>query len=243
MTDHRECSEGVRNCRIESAATFPDLRSSSTMDARLVKIGEAAKTLGSTLGQLRKWEASGELLPTRKTRGGTRYYAVSELFGLANDDTAPTVCYARVSSHDQRPDLDRQQAVLEAYCAAKGWRTETIRDLGSGMNYRKRGLQQLLELILRRRCRRLVITHKDRLLRFGAELVFALCEAQGIEVVIIHRGEPPSFEEELAQDVLEIITVFSARLYGARSRKSKQLLDLLTEDEAKDAVKVLSGAG
>lgn len=130
---------------------------------------------------------------------------------------APTVCYASVSSREQKDDLERQHEVLEAYCAAKGWRTQVIRDLGSGMNYNKKGLRQLLEMILRRQMKRLVLTHKDRLLRFGADLVFALCEIQGIEVVIIHQGERPSFEEELAQDVLEIITVFSARLYGARS--------------------------
>jgi len=74
-----------------------------------------------------------------------------------------------------------------------------------------------------------VITHKDRLLRFGAELVFALCEAQGIEIIIIHKGEQPCFEEELAKDVLEIITVFSARLYGSRSHKNKRFLDKLNE--------------
>ena len=141
-----------------------------------------------------------------------------------------TVCYARVSSHDQKADLDRQQAALEAYCATKGWRTRVIRDLGSGMNYRKKGLQELLELILHRRFERLVITHQDRLLRFGAELVFRLCELQGIEIVIVHQGEQPSFEEELAQDVLEIITVFSARLYGSGSHQSKQQLDALAND-------------
>ena len=122
--------------------------------------------------------------------------------------------------------MTRQGELLETFCAAKGWRFEIISDLGSGMNYRKRGLNRLLEMILRRQMRRLVLTHKDRLLRFGAELVFTLCEIQGIEVVIINRGERPSFEEELAQDVLEIITVFSARLYGARSKKHK---DILTE--------------
>ena len=193
-----------------------------------MKIGAAAELLGTTPGQLRKWEMSGELLLARKTRGGTRYYAMSDLLGVANE-SSPTVCYARVSSHDQKGDLDRQHAALEAYCAAKGWNCYVIRDLGSGMNYRKRGLQELLELILRRRVRRLVLTHKDRLLRFGAELVFSLCELQGIEIVIIHGGEQPSFEEELAQDVLEIITVFSARLYGSRSRKHRQLLDALAE--------------
>ena len=208
------------------------------MENRLVKIGAAAKMLGTTPGQLRKWEANGELLPARKTQGGTRYYAIADLFGrsaaaspaAASPEEPLTVCYARVSSHDQKADLDRQQAALEAYCATKGWRTRVIRDLGSGMNYRKKGLQELLELILHRRFERLVITHKDRLLRFGAELVFRLCELQGIEIVIVHQGEQPSFEEELAQDVLEIITVFSARLYGSRSHQSKKLLDALAND-------------
>ncbi len=198
------------------------------MDKRLVRIGEAAALLGVRVETLRKWEASGELLPARKTKAGTRYYSVAELTGAAALD-APTVCYARVSSHDRKEDLERQQAALETYCAAKGWRTETIKDLGSGMNYRKKGLQKLLELILRRKIRRLVITHKDRLLRFGAELVFALCEIQGVEIVIIHKGEQPSFEEELAQDVLEIITVFSARLYGARSKKHRRLTEDLKQ--------------
>jgi len=84
-------------------------------------------------------------------------------------------------------------------------------------------------MILRKQVKRLVITHKDRLLRFGAELVFALCEVQGIEIIIIHKGEQPRFEEELAKDVLEIITVFSARLYGSRSHKNKQFMDKLNE--------------
>ena len=139
------------------------------------------------------------------------------------------MCYARVSSHDQKADLKRQQAVLEAYCAGRGWHTQCIKDSGSGINYRKKGLNQLLELILRGQMKRLVLTHKDRLLRFGSELIFALCELQGIEIVIIHKGEQPSFEEELAQDVLEIITVFSARLYGARSDKHKKLMENLEQ--------------
>ena len=196
------------------------------MEKRLVKIGEAAALLGVAVQTLRKWEASGELIPARKTAGGTRYYAVADLLGLGDAD-APTVCYARVSSHDQKEDLERQHAMLESYCAAKGWRSEVIKDLGSGMNYNKVGLKRLLEMILRKQMRRLVITHKDRLLRFGSELVFALCALQQIEIVIIHKGEQPSFEEELAKDVLEIITVFSARLYGSRSHKNKKLIEEL----------------
>ena len=209
------------------------------MENRLVKIGKAAELLGTTPEVMRQWERTGELLPARKTRGGTRYYALSDLMGTSNE-SASTLCYARVSSRDQASDLDRQQAVLEAYCAAQGWQTETIRDLGSGMNCRKAGLQRLLDLIMKRRIRRLVITHKDRLLRFGAELVFAMCELQGIEIVIIHKGEPPSFEEELAQDVLEIITVFSARLYGSRSHKSRKLIEALKSGDVEAAVEDLS---
>ena len=93
------------------------------------------------------------------------------------------------------------------------------------MNYRKKGLKKLLDAILERKVIRLVLTHKDRLLRFGAELVFSLCQAKEIEVVVINQGEEGSFEEELAKDVLEIITVFSARLYGARSHKNKKLVE------------------
>lgn len=193
-----------------------------------MKIGQAAKLLGTVPGVLRKWEETGELIPARKTKGGTRYYNASELLGLDTSDH-PTVGYARVSSHSQKEDLDRQHTMLETYCAAKGWRTEVIKDLGSGMNYRKKGLKKLLEMILRKQMKRLVLTHKDRLLRFGAELIFSLCEIQGIEIVIIHKGEQPSFEEELAQDVLEIITVFSARLYGSRSKKNKDLMKVLTD--------------
>ena len=79
-------------------------------------------------------------------------------------ETVLTICYARVSSHDQKVDLERQQAMLETYCAAKGWRFQVIKDLGSGMNYRKKGLQKLLEKILRKQTKGLVLTHKDMVL-------------------------------------------------------------------------------
>lgn len=199
----------------------------------LVKIGKAAEILGVEVQTLRLWEKSGELIPDRRSAGGVRYYDVGKIMGLGSEDM-PTIGYARVSSNDQKSDLVRQQELLEAFCAAKGWRHEIIADLGSGLNYRKKGLNRLLELILHKRIRRLVLTHKDRLLRFGSELVFALCEIQNIEIIIINKGEPPSFEQELAQDVIEIITVFSARLYGSRSHKTKRLLNELTGEKKND---------
>ena len=130
-----------------------------------------------------------------------------------------------MSSHDQKGDLERQKQVLELYCARQGWTFEVIADLGSGMNDHKKGLRRLLNDVVAGRIGRLVITHKDRLLRFGAELVFAICEAKEVEVVILNQGEDTTFEEDLVEDMLEIITVFSARLYGSRARKTQKLLD------------------
>lgn len=193
--------------------------------SRFIKIGEAARLLGVSIQTMRRWEALGQVVPDRKTLGKTRYYDMDKLLGLKNIESDVTIAYARVSSHDQKEDLTRQASLLSTYCTKRGWNHEVIQDLGSGMNYHKKGLKRLLDHILDRKIRRLVITHKDRLLRFGAELVFALCEARQIEVVIINQGEDVSFEEELAKDVLEIIIVFSARLYGARSHKNKKLVD------------------
>ena len=192
------------------------------MNNRFVKIGEAAKLLGVSVQALRNWEMEGKIMPSHRTPGGQRMYDLAELLGV-NDLTYPTIAYARVSSSDQKEDLERQHAVLESFCNKNGWQTEIIRDLGSGMNYKKKGLLHLLELMVHGQMSRLVITHKDRLLRFGAEIVFRICELKGIEVVIINKGEQPSFEEELTRDVMEIMTVFCAKLYGQRSHKSKKM--------------------
>ena len=195
---------------------------------RLVTIGEASEILGVSISTLRRWDKAGRLEP-EKTTSGHRRYDISnlkpELFRQTIQETRKTVAYARVSSHDQKTDLERQKQVLGLYCARQGWTFEIVSDLGSGMNYHKKGLKRLLNDILSEKVGRLVIAHKDRLLRFGAELIFAICEAKQVEVVILNQGEDTTFEEDLAKDILEVITVFSARLYGSRSRKNKKLLD------------------
>ena len=195
---------------------------------RLVSIGEASEILGVSISMLRRWDKDGRLKP-EKTASGHRRYDISKLkpnkFRESVSEARKTIAYARVSSHDQKYDLERQKQVLELYCVNQGWTFEIISDLGSGMNYHKRGLKRLLNDILSEKVDRLVVAHKDRLLRFGAELIFAICEAKQVEVVILNQGEDTTFEEDLAKDVLEIITVFSARLYGSRSRKNQKLLD------------------
>jgi excisionase family DNA binding protein len=193
-----------------------------------VSIKEAAKVLGVFIETLRRWEKTGKIRAER-TFGGHRRYDISSLNEekIAKQDNQVALAYARVSTNGQKSDLKRQALRLENYCAAKGWHYEIISDLGSGLNYQKRGLKLLIKKIVDREISRLVLTHKDRLLRFGAELIFALCEHFNVEVVLLNSSEELSFEQELAQDVLEIITVFSARLYGSRSHKNKKIVNAL----------------
>ncbi len=196
---------------------------------RLYTIEEAAKYLSVSISTLRRWEREGKIHPER-TKGGHRRYPISTLdpkLTQPSTNSRLTIAYARVSSHDQKSDLERQKQLLEMYCASKGWIFEIFSDLGSGMNYNKKGLKKLIKSILAGSIGRLVITHKDRLLRFGAELIFSICEMKNVEVVIVNKGDEPTFEEELAKDVLEIITVFSARLYGSRSKKNKKIIENL----------------
>ena len=204
---------------------------------KLYSIGEAAKYLGVSVSTLRRWEIGGKLVPER-TQGQQRRYPISLLatnLTKISSQNRLTLAYARVSSYDQKSDLERQKQLLEMYCASKGWSFEIVSDLGSGMNYNKKGLKRLINSILLGEIGRLVITHKDRLLRFGAELIFSICEMKNVEVIIVNQGDEPTFEEELAKDVLEIITVFSARLYGSRSNKNKKIIENL-----KNAVDVVS---
>ena len=125
--------------------------------------------------------------------------------------------------------------MLESYCSSKGFDFELISDLGSGLNYKKKGLIRLIKLICSEQVDRIVLTHKDRLLRFGSELIFTLCEHFGVEVVMINRSEDSSFEEDLAKDVMDIVMVFSARMYGSRSHNNKQIVQQLKEI-AKNAI-------
>ena len=179
--------------------------------SKLSSIKQAANQLGVSVSTLRRWDETGVLVAQRTPKGHRRYDLSKINPNLTRnkvEQQRKTIAYARVSSHEQKSDLQRQIEMLELYCSSQGWSFKVISDLGSGRNYHKKGLKRLLDDILDNKIDRLVLTHKDRLLRFGAELVFALCEARQVEVVIINQGENLSFEEELAQDVLEIITVF-----------------------------------
>ena len=192
-----------------------------------LSISEASIYLGVSSCTLRRWDKSFKLIPDSLTPGGHRRYSISSLktfSGVAADEeNKKVIAYSRVSSHDQKEDLKRQSLVLNQYCKKEFSGHEVIEDLGSGMNYKKKGLRKLITMILSGKVSDIVLTHKDRLLRFGSDLIFLICEFFGIRVHIIHEDKDLTDEQLLAFDVLEIITVFSARLYGKRAHKNVKI--------------------
>lgn len=190
----------------------------------LLDITKAAQFLGVAKSTLRRWEDEGKIT-SQRTEGGHRRYDTAELAKIKSKDTKDkiTIAYARVSSSDQKEDLRRQVDNLSMYCMAKGYQFKVIEDLGSGLNYNKKGLKELIELICSRSIDRVVINYKDRLVRFGYEIIEQMCELNNVQIEVVNYTEDKTYEEELVEDVLSVITVFSARLYGSRSHKTKQI--------------------
>lgn len=192
-----------------------------------VPIGVAAKEAGVTTVTLRVWEKAGKIVSER-TKGGHRRYDLESILTYANRNKScekVTAIYARVSTPSRKNDLDMQKQVLQLYCASKGWKYKVIEDIGSGLNYNRKGLLELIKLIETHAIERIVLNYKDRLLRFGSEIIFEICKYHNIEVVILTENEEKSYEEELVQDVLSVITVFSEKLYGSRSHKNKAIVN------------------
>jgi len=178
-------------------------------DFGLASIGEAAQFYGVSVPTMRRWDKNGLLKPTSRTFGNHRRY-------LLTNENRLKIGYARVSSHDQRNDLVTQAKLLAPYCDL------VLEDLGSGLNCKKPRLRKLITMLLNKQVKELHLSHKDRLLRFGHELIFQLCKWSGAAVIIHNEEQVISFEEELCKDVITLMTVFSARLYGKRSHTNKK---------------------
>ena len=191
-----------------------------------MSIGKFAKAVGVTTTTLRRMHESGELIPAHITKGGTRYYSTAQLKQLneVSKEEKIVIGYCRVSTPSQKDDLETQISNIKTYMYAKGYQFEIITDIGSGINYKKKGLQELIKKINNQEISKVVILYKDRLLRFGYELIEYLCEINNIEIEIVDHTEQ-SKEQELTDDLIQIITVFANRLYGQRSKKTKQLID------------------
>lgn len=192
----------------------------------LVSIGKFAKMVGVTTTTLRRMHQSGDFIPYHITKGGTRYYSMEQLkeFSNAPGRKKLVIGYCRVSTPAQKDDLMTQVTNVKSYMYAKGYQFEIITDVGSGINYKKKGLRELVNKVNNHEVSTIVVLYKDRLIRFGFELLEYLCEINGVSIEIIDNTEH-SKEQELTDDLIQIITVFANRLYGQRSKKTKRLID------------------
>lgn len=194
----------------------------------MYKIAKFAKLIGVSASTLRNWDKSGKLKPDVISKGGDRYYSddtLNNYLNLKNEkefENRKIVLYARVSTKGQN-ELDRQIENLKQYAYSKGYNFEIITDIGSGINYAKQGLKELIYMINNKMVKKIVILYKDRLIRFGYELIEYLCEINNTEIEIIDNTTT-SKEQELTDDLIQIITVFANRLYGSKSKKTTELI-------------------
>jgi len=180
------------------------------------------KLIGKSVNTLQKWDRKG-ILSAFRSPTNRRYYTHEQYLqyrGLISSEQGIVIAYARVFSPSQKKDLALQKEALREYCLEYGIKVdEWVDDIGSALNYKRKGFNQIIEQIELGAVKRLVIGYQDRLVRFGYDWFEAFCERHGTEILVMN-GESFSPEEELVRDVLAIVTVFSARLHGLRSHKN-----------------------
>ena len=197
---------------------------------KMVSIKKASEILGVSKSTLRRWDDEGKLKPHRTGTRGHRRYDTDELkdyMGIAKAAIANELgvaVYCRVSSADQKShgDLERQKLRLLEYCASQHYRVDYVMDeVGSGMNDKRKKLRKLMKLAREHKFSKLVIERYDRLTRFNYELLVEYFESHGVKIEFLDNVLGTSFESDLVKDILSIIMVFSAKLYGKRSKENK----------------------
>lgn len=196
-------------------------------------INKFSKIVGKTPQTLRNWDKNGILKPHHTSTNGYRYYSeeqVKQVLQLNNDNPKIVIGYCRVSSTKQKDDLERQIENVTAYLIAQGSPFEIMSDIGSGINYNKKGLQNLISRIESGEVSKVVVLYKDRLVRFGFELIECIAKLNQCDIEIIDHTEKTQ-EQELVEDMIQIVTVFACRLQGKRANKAKKLIKELSDDD------------
>ena len=196
---------------------------------------DVTKILGVTAQTLRNWDKEGKLKPSYTKSNGYRYYSEDVILSYTQERKTKkdvnVVLYARVASKEQQDDLERQISNLKEYAKDKYEKYDVISDIGSGINYEKPGLKKLIEMINKKQVDIIVVLYKDRLLRFGFELVEYFAKLNNVKIEVIDKIDKNQ-DQELVEDLVQIITVFSCKLQGKRKKKTKELLQK-TIDEIK----------
>lgn len=183
-----------------------------------------AELLGVSVKTLQRWDRDG-ILKANRTPTDRRYYTYDQYLQFkgiqTENDTRDTVIYARVSTRNQKDDLNNQVEFLKQFCNAKGMIVnQCIEDFGSGLNYNRKKWNKLLEEVMENKIKTIVISSKDRFIRFGYEWFEKFCEKFNTKIIIVNN-EALSPNEELVQDVISILHDFSCRLYGLRKYKNQ----------------------
>lgn len=188
---------------------------------KLYTARDACKILQIHPTTLRMWDREGKIRCVRMQNNFRRVpeSEINRVLGI--QDGKIQYIYARVSSNGQKDDLERQIIHLKSLSPE----SKVISDIRSGMRFDRKGFLKLLEEIESYRVSRIYITHKDRLARFGYDLLEKVCEIHGAEIIITDGEEILTAHEELSRDLTWIITSFSARLYGLRSHKTKGIIE------------------
>ena len=213
--------------------------------SKYYSIHEFSKRIGVSAQTLRNWDNNGKLHPHHTTASGYRYYSEEQIHQILNikpKKNRVIIGYCRVSSQKQKEDLERQIDHVKTYLLAKGQPFEIISDIGSGINYKKKGLQELIKRISENQVDKVVVLDKDRLLRFGFELVEYIASLYNCEIEIIDHTEK-SDQQELVEDLVQIITGFSCKLQGKRAKKAKKLVQELIQEEGIDGKAPKSNVG
>ena len=176
----------------------------------------AQSKIGVTNRTLRTWAIAGKI-DFIMTEGGNRRYNIDKYMKDNNLTVKKKICYARVSSYDQKEDLETQITFL----TDKYPDYEVIKDIGSGINFKRKGLQKLIELAINNELDEVVVSYKDRLCRIGYEIIEFIFEKYSKTKITIINSTNRSPNEEITNDLIEIITVYSSKLYGSRSLKDK----------------------
>ena len=185
---------------------------------------EFAELLNVTVKTLQRWDREKTLVANR-TPTNRRYYTYDQYLqfkGIGKDaDFRKIVIYTRVSTRNQTDDLENQVDFLQTYVNAKGLiADEIIRDYGSGLNYNRKKWNQLLGEVMEKKVKMILVSHKDRFVRFGFDWFEKFCNKFNVEIVVV-KNEKLSSQKELVQDIVSILHVFSCRLYGLRKYKKQ----------------------
>ena len=188
--------------------------------------------LGVTAQTLRNWDKEGKLKPSYTKSNGYRYYSEEDVLSYTKErdrkKERKLVGYVRVSSKKQEDDLIRQKENLETYLKQTNQEYEIISDIGSGINYNKPGLKKLIEKINKKEVDEIVVLYKDRLLRYGFELVDYFAKLNNVKIRVLDKINKTE-DEELVEDLVQIITVFSCKIQEKRKAKTKRILEEIKE--------------